>query len=68
MHLTDSAFKIKQGPSEYIRGIAIVFVVLGHILGGTFGIINTHTTSILGISGVTIFLLLYGYGIFQSYI
>ena len=63
----DSVLEIKRVPSEYIRGIAIVFVVLGHILGGTFGIIDTHITSILGIGGVTIFLLLSGYGLYQSY-
>lgn len=63
----DRVLEIKRTPSEYIRGIAIVFVVLGHILGGTFGIIDTHITSILGIGGVTIFLLLSGYGLYQSY-
>lgn len=63
----DSVLEIKRRPSEYIRGIAIVFVVLGHILGGTFGMIDTHITSILGIGGVTIFLLLSGYGLYQSY-
>lgn len=63
----DHILEIKRTPSEYIRGIAIVFVVLGHILGGTFGIINTHITSILGIGGVMIFLLQSGYGLYQSY-
>lgn len=65
--LKAQVFAIDRNISEYIRGIAIVFVVLGHILGGVFGIIDTHTTSILGIGGVTIFLLLSGYGLFQSY-
>lgn len=67
MRLMDSVFEIKRVPSEYLRGLAIVFVVLGHILGGTFGIIDGHITSILGIGGVTIFLLLSGYGLYQSY-
>lgn len=67
MGRSDRILEIKRTPSEYIRGIAIVFVVLGHILGGVFGIIDTHITSILGIGGVTIFLLLSGYGLFQSY-
>ena len=52
---------------EYIRGIAIVFVVLGHILGGQFHLISAHATSLLGMGGVTMFLLLSGYGLFQSY-
>lgn len=59
--------QIDRVTSEYLRGIAITFVVLGHILGGTFGIIDSHITSILGIGGVTIFLLLSGYGLYQSY-
>lgn len=67
MRQMDRVLEIKRVPAEYIRGIAIVFVVLGHILGGTFGIIDTHITSILGIGGVTIFLLLSGYGLYQSY-
>ena len=64
---TECTFEIKRLPSEYLRGLAITFVVLGHILGGTFGVIDTHITSILGIGGVTIFLLLSGYGLYQSY-
>ena len=68
MEKTNGVLEFRRTPSEYIRGIAIVAVVLGHILGGTFGIIDTHTTSIFGIGGVTAFLLLSGYGLFQSYL
>lgn len=67
MPKTESKFEFKRLPSEYLRGFAILFVVLGHILGGNFGIIDTHITSILGIGGVSIFLMLSGYGLYQSY-
>lgn len=67
MRQMDSVLEIKRVPSEYIRGIAIVFVVLGHILGGTFGMIDTHIARMFGVGGVTIFLLLSGYGLYQSY-
>lgn len=59
--------EIKRTPSEYIRGIAIAAVVLEHILCGVFGVISGHLASIFGIGGVTIFLLLSGYGLYQSY-
>lgn len=67
MHISKTAFAFDRVTSEYLRGIAIVFVVLGHILGGQFGIFGAHITAILGTGGVSIFLLLSGYGLYQSY-
>ena len=67
MQKAGHVLEIKRVPSEYLRGIAVVCVILGHILGGTFGVISTHINSILGIGGVNIFLLLSGYGLYQSF-
>lgn len=67
MRHNENVLEINRISSEYLRGLAIVFVVLGHILGGTFGVIDEHTTSLLGIGGVNIFLLLSGYGLYCSY-
>lgn len=53
--------------SVYMRALAIVLVILGHILGGKFGVIGDRMTSWMGIGGVHIFLLLSGYGLFMSY-
>ena len=59
--------EFKRNITEIIRGFAIIFVILGHILGGMFGIINIHITMLLGTGGVNIFLFLSGYGLFESY-
>lgn len=67
MDQKESNMEINRLVSEYIRGIAIVFVILGHILGGVFEIIDGHITNTLGIGGVNIFLLLSGYGLYKSY-
>ena len=66
MRQKDIMISIDQKQSEYIRGIAIVFVVLGHILGG-FKVLDANITNILGIGGVTMFLFLSGYGLYRSY-
>lgn len=60
-------FNLDRNITEIIRGIAISFVVLGHILGGVFDITTTHITMLLGTGGVNMFLFLSGYGSFRSY-
>jgi len=65
--LCSKPFILQREVTEYLRAIAILAVVVGHILGGKFGLISTDVTAILGIGGVTVFLLLSGYGLYSSY-
>lgn len=53
--------------SSYLKAIAILFVIAGHILGGKFGLISNRSTAILGTGGVNVFLILSGYGVYTSY-
>lgn len=67
MNQSPSCLELKKSITEIVRGFAIIFVILGHILGGTFGLTSTHVTMLLGTGGVNIFLFLSGYGLFESY-
>ncbi|MGF6356118.1 peptidoglycan/LPS O-acetylase OafA/YrhL [Paenibacillus sp. 4624] len=63
MHL-----EIKRDVSNQLKGIAILFVVLGHLC--LLGIITMPSTifEYAGVWGVTIFLMMSGYGLMSSYL
>lgn len=57
-------FGLNKSTTTYLRAVAILAVIVGHIFGG---IISDEAVSLLGNSGVTIFLLISGYGLYTSY-
>lgn len=64
----DNKVMLSRIATERIKAIAILCVIVGHILGGVFGIISGHIQAILGTGGVNVFLILSGYGLYTSYL
>lgn len=64
---THPHFSIDRTTSGYLRAVSILLVILGHLLGGKYGVISTQTQALMGNGGVTIFLLLSGYGLYASW-
>lgn len=60
-------FSIDRTASGYLRAVAIILVILSHLLHGKFSWVSTQTASLMGTGGVSIFLLLSGYGLFCSW-
>lgn len=62
-----SIISLDKNITGRLKAVAIICVIAGHILGGSFGVISPHVQAILGTGGVNVFLLLSGYGLFVSY-
>lgn len=52
--------------TQAVKGIAIILVVAGHIMGIFFDV-PSEITNYLGTGGVSLFLILSGYGLYSSY-
>lgn len=64
---TSPHFSIDRAASDYLRAVAIILVILSHLLYGKFDWISTQAASLMGTGGVSIFLLLSGYGLYCSW-
>lgn len=63
-----NSYHISRNISTMMKGIAIIFVILGHILNYCVGSSVVKVVGLLGTGGVWIFLILSGYGLYCSYI
>lgn len=62
------SYKIEKTAIKQLKGIAIIFVVFGHLAMLNYLKVKSLQLKLTGVWGVSIFLLLSGYGLMQSYI